>query len=154
TARHLGCPPATIATRIARAKAQLRARLTQMGLAPAAVAIAADLNAAALTAAVPTLLARSTSAAANMFAAGTGGAGAASILSLTEGVGRAMIIQSRKTVFVAGAVLGLAGTGAGVWSVGSAAGEPPVKPDRTALVAQPPLSERPDSMEPEKPGTH
>jgi RNA polymerase sigma factor (sigma-70 family) len=122
TAERLQCPPATVATRVARAKAQLRVRLSRMGLAPAAAALAADLTADTLTAAVPTTLARSTSAAAIAVATGTVAGVPVPILTLTEGVVRAMVMHSWKTAIVVGAAIGLAGAGAGMWSV---AGEPP-----------------------------
>lgn len=128
TAERLRCPPATVATRVARAKAQLRTRLTRMGLAPAAAALAADLTADTLSAAVPTTLVRSTSAAGIAVATGTVAALPASILTLTEGAAT-MVVHSWKTALIVGAALGLAGAGAGVWSMRAAAGEAPQKSD-------------------------
>src|SRR5439155_20784319 len=71
TARRLGCPPGTVATRVARAKAQLRARLVRQGLAPAATAVAVNLAPDALTDAVPAALVRKTCAGAAAVAAGS-----------------------------------------------------------------------------------
>src|SRR5262249_50727693 len=115
-------------------KTQLRIRLMRMGFAPAAAAFVADLGAEALTAAVPPTLSRSTSAAAIALASGTTAAVPASILTLTEGVEKAMFIQSWKSVFIVGAALGRAGVGPGV---GSTAGDPPHATERPTAV--PPL---------------
>jgi len=148
TARHLGCPPATVATRVARAKAQLRGRLTRAGLAPAVAALAADLAAETLTAAVPTALAGSTAASASALAAGTTVGVPASILTLTQGVGRVMILNSWKTVFIAGAAIGLVGAGAGVWSAAEARPQTRGRPAAAPVAPPPPLVEAPPAAAP------
>src|SRR5262249_27882583 len=55
-ARHLGCPPGTVATRLSRAREQLRARLVRRGVTLSAGALAAALAAGAATASVPAAL--------------------------------------------------------------------------------------------------
>src|SRR5262249_10793598 len=93
-AEQLGCPPGTVATRLARARQRLRARLARQGLA-----VGAGLSAAALAAraspAVPPALLAGTARAAAALAAGPGAAAAipAPVTALMEGVCKAMLMD-------------------------------------------------------------
>lgn len=104
----LGCPPATVATRLARARERLRHWLAKRGYGPAAFAPAGPVPSA--------LLARAAEL--------TPGAEVpSSVAVLVEGVGRTMLMQSWSKVLACVAVFGLAGVG--VWSFGPAAADPP-----------------------------
>src|SRR5438046_3116221 len=69
-ARRLGCPLGTVATRLARARQRLRARLAKCGLTVSAGALATSLGQDAASATVPALLLNATVKAASAFAAG------------------------------------------------------------------------------------
>ena len=83
-ARQLGCPPGTVAARLARARDQLRHRLTRQGLAPAAGVLAVALSENAVAARIPAALVLSTLSAA---AAGTV---PAEVAALAQGVLKTM----------------------------------------------------------------
>lgn len=83
-ARQLGCPPGTVAARLARARDQLRRRLTRQGLAPAAGALAAALSENAGAARVPAPLVLST------ITAAAAGAVPAEVAALAQGVLKTM----------------------------------------------------------------
>ncbi|MFL5341627.1 MAG: RNA polymerase sigma factor [Gemmataceae bacterium] len=94
-AAELGCPPNTVATRLARARERLRGRLTKPGLT---AAVSAALVAAA---------------ARNATAVVEGSAGAsAEIVTLMEGVRSAMMWNKAKIIVATVAILTLTGVGA------------------------------------------
>ena len=112
-ARELACPLGTILSRLARARERLRQRLTRRGVTLTVSVLAAALAAEAATAAVPGVLIRTTVAAAALTAAGKGLVGVVSteVVSLTEGVVRAMLLTKVKVVTTV--VLGLVFLGGG-----------------------------------------
>jgi RNA polymerase sigma factor (sigma-70 family) len=105
-AEHMGCPPNTIATRLARARDRLRLQFTRQGL----------------TVAVPTALVAAT--AANAVSLGTSEL-ATDILSLMEGVRRAMMWNKVKIAVATIAVIAATSVGVGRFSYRVGAGEPP-----------------------------
>ena len=113
-ARQLGCPRETLATRLARARARLRARLTRRGLALAAVILVEELSPNLTAATVPPLLELSTVQAGLGYAAGSSAGVSVSVASLTQGVLQAMFLTKLKltlvvvlTILVAGLSVGL-----------------------------------------------
>jgi RNA polymerase sigma factor (sigma-70 family) len=122
-ARQLGCPRGTVAVRLVRARQRLRARLTRRGVALAA----APSGALASESAVSAALVKATVRAALGYALrGAAGALSPSVLTLTEGVLRAMLLSKIK--FVAAVLLATALASAGAaWVVTyrADAGEPP-----------------------------
>ncbi|MFO0809196.1 MAG: sigma-70 family RNA polymerase sigma factor [Gemmataceae bacterium] len=117
-AKRLGCPPATVATHLARARDRLRGWLGRRGYGPASFAPPGTVPAA--------LVART--------AALTPEAVPSSVAILAEGVGRAMLFHSWSKALTLVALVGLAGTGA--WTFGPASAEPPGK---GALPPAPPV---------------
>jgi RNA polymerase sigma factor (sigma-70 family) len=114
-ALELGCPKGTILSRLARGREWLRDRLTQRGLAPAAVALALNLSCQAASAVVPATLAQSTVAVAIPFAAGTTTELLpAHIAALAEGVIRTMIATKFKIAAAMLVTLSVLGTGIGL----------------------------------------
>jgi RNA polymerase sigma factor (sigma-70 family) len=113
-ARELGCPEGTVAARLHRARKLLVDRLTRRGIALPAAGLGAALTPEVVTATVPPALARTTLAAAEVFA--TGAASPAippTVQTLAEGVVRAMNAGKVKLVLAAVAIAGLmAGAGA------------------------------------------
>lgn len=114
-ARVLGCPPGTVSSRLTRARARLRARLTRRGFAPAVVAAAL---AGGPAPAVPARLADPSLTAALAFAVGRPPAGLPPRpVATAEGVMRAMVLHKVRLIAVlmagglllAGGVLGGAG---------------------------------------------
>ncbi len=98
-ARHLGCPPGTVSSRLTRARERLRSRLLRRGLAPAA-ALVAGLGQEALAAPVPPAL------------VGTAlklvvGAPSAEMISHVEGVLQAMFLSKLRTATLLLATLGI-----------------------------------------------
>ncbi len=121
-ARQLGCPRGTVAVRLVRARQRLRARLTLRGVIwGAALSVALATGRAA-----PAALVKATARAALGYALG-GAASAlpASVLTLTEGVLRAMFL--RKLKFAAAVLLAttLVGAGAGWATYRAVAGQAP-----------------------------
>ncbi|HVL15728.1 MAG TPA: sigma-70 family RNA polymerase sigma factor, partial [Gemmata sp.] len=102
-AKHLGVPPATLATRLAAARRTLAQRLTKRGVALSGGAVAGLLTIHGSAAAVPHALAHGLARAAEAVAAG----GAVSTLvsanavQLSEGVLRMMLLTKLKAVAVA-----------------------------------------------------
>src|SRR5438270_3453540 len=95
-ARLLGCPTGTVLSRLATARAKLRARLTRRGVALGVAGLtAAALAEGAAPAAVSPALVESTARSAPAFGAGGTAAGAvpAAGIALAEGVSRAMIVN-------------------------------------------------------------
>jgi RNA polymerase sigma factor (sigma-70 family) len=135
-ARQLGCPRATVTTRLARARERLRGRLARRGLAPSGAAVAALLSGEAATAALRAGMAETTIRAALGFAAGKTAAAAVSpsAAALAEGVLTTMFwgqVINAAAVLLA---LGLLGGGAGVVAYRALAGEParPAKQEAAA----------------------
>jgi RNA polymerase sigma-70 factor (ECF subfamily) len=110
-ARHLGCAPGTLKSRLASARRRLRRRLIRRGFAPAAMTLAAGLAAGSAAAAVPASLSAATVDAAVRCimgrAAATGGGSAAAVSILTEGVLTTMFLSRLRTI---GAILLAVGT--------------------------------------------
>jgi hypothetical protein len=114
-ARRLGCAQGTAAARLARAKAQLRARLTRQGLAPCAGALAAVLAQGVVSAAVPTPLVQGTVRAALRIAAGeAAGALSAPAATLTMGGIPFMSVSKLKVALGVLLTVGALGVGVGV----------------------------------------
>lgn len=112
-ARELGCPEGTIAARLYRARKLLADRLTRRGVALPATGIGAVLSPEAVAAAVSPDLARTTLAAAELFATGTAGpAVSPAAQALAEGMIRTMSTGKFKLMLVAVLAAGLM-TGAG-----------------------------------------
>jgi RNA polymerase sigma factor (sigma-70 family) len=155
-ARQLGCPKGTVLSRLSRARARLRARLTRrgIGLTAGLLATAAEPGSAALPAALIDLTL-------NSALPGAAGQSAASLVSshvaaLTQGVLRAMFMTKLKTTVSICLALCLAAGGLGLgatWWINSAdAGEQPATATIEALAgpaAAPPVA-RP-ALEPEDP---
>jgi RNA polymerase sigma factor (sigma-70 family) len=107
-ARQLGCPPGTVSSRLTRARQRLRSRLARRGLAPSVAGWAAALTADASVTPLPASLVASTWKASLWFSAGkvAGGVLSPQVVSLAEGVLRAMFLTKIK---VAGVLFLLAG---------------------------------------------
>jgi hypothetical protein len=145
-AEQLGCPPATVATRLARARAQLRTRLVRRGIAPSVAASAAAL-APETSAFAPPALVRATAAAARAVADGTVvSAVPASILTLTEGVGITMLLHSWKATLAAAVTLGVAGVAA--WKGETLAADGPGQPPAQAAAPAEPKADPPTPAAP------
>ncbi|MFL5340620.1 MAG: sigma-70 family RNA polymerase sigma factor [Gemmataceae bacterium] len=99
-ARVLGCPPGTLHSRLARARARLRARLSRRGVSPL------------LTPAGPVPAALLRSAAEIVRGRIPGAAAAGSIFALTEGVLKPMILTKIKYVLAATVAVLALGSGA------------------------------------------
>jgi RNA polymerase sigma factor (sigma-70 family) len=145
----LGCPLATVRTRVARGRKLLRARLTAHGLNLSAVALAALLLASAAPAAPPAALAGATLKAALPFATGqaAGTLCSAAVAGLVEGGLKAMSLGKTKGILVillaAGVLAGAAALGHGVL----ATGQPPGEPDRRAAPGDKPATAKAASAE-------
>jgi RNA polymerase sigma-70 factor (ECF subfamily) len=101
-AQRLGIPEGTLSSRLARAKAELRDRLRRRGFALSAIALAMLARETSATT-VPAVLIESTIGAAMCVAAGSSAAGIvpASVVSLTDGVLKAMLLAKLKTIVLA-----------------------------------------------------
>jgi RNA polymerase sigma-70 factor (ECF subfamily) len=126
-ARRLGCPEGTLSSRLARARALLRKKLLRRGVALSAGGFA--------VASVPSALATATTRAAVLFAAGSPEV-PASILTLTQGVLRAMFIAKLKITTAILTVVTALGTGAGLWAQAAFASKPDAKPPVAVQVAE------------------
>jgi RNA polymerase sigma factor (sigma-70 family) len=125
--RRLGCSRGTVATLLARARQQLRRRLTGKGLALPAGLLAAGLTEPGRAAGVPLTLTGSTVKAAVAFAAGgtrAVGPVAARAAALAEGVIQTMMVKKFKLVAALLLLAGVVGTGAGFLGYRAAAEEP------------------------------
>jgi RNA polymerase sigma factor (sigma-70 family) len=121
-AARLGCPPGTVATRLARARQRLRVRLAARGLGPASVLLAAIEGSEAARAAVPAALA----GAAVRAAMGTAPGVSAGAAVLMNGVWRTMLMERVRVFVVALAAVGTMVGGAGWLTYRARAVEPPI----------------------------
>lgn len=119
--RQLGCPPATIGTRLARGRHMLARRLSRRGLSLSTGVVAAAMADTLLAATVPPMLMNSTVHAAKMYAAGPAAAGAisAKVAALTEGVLKTMLLTKLKIMAMFFLAAGLLTAGAG-WTIRAA----------------------------------
>ena len=97
-AARLGISEGTLSSRLARAKSRLRDRLTRRGFALSAAALASVLSQDAHAVILPPLLVDSTIRVATLVAAGSSLAGvvSTSVVTLTEGVLKAMLLAKLK----------------------------------------------------------
>jgi RNA polymerase sigma factor (sigma-70 family) len=143
-ARTLGCPPGTVYTRLARARALLRGRLVRRGVTLSAVALGTVVSEEA-TAGVSAALVGSTLRAAAAVAAGKaalGGQVSARALALAEEVVRAMYLSRIKNSAVLLLAIVVLGTGGVSLAYHGLAGTPP-RQDRDAEAAALPQDETP-----------
>jgi RNA polymerase sigma factor (sigma-70 family) len=152
-ARLMGCPVGTVASRLARARERLRARLTRRGVTLAMGAAAVTLSGAALSAAVPARLVGAAAHGAALVAAGRAGPGLVSANSvlLMKGVVRAMAMTKVKVVTAVVVTLALLGAGTGTVAyrlngaplpaARAAAGQPAGAPEAAPAVAPGPLAD-------------
>jgi RNA polymerase sigma factor (sigma-70 family) len=124
-ARHLGCPTATLRSRLTRGRKLLRTELTRRGLTLSAGALGAALLVSTAEAA-PALLLDATLRAALLFAVGKGTAGAvsASATALANEGLKAMGIMKTQIVVMLLAALSLVGVGVGAMAQQSAVKPP------------------------------
>ncbi len=115
-ARRLSVSEGTLSSRLARAKIRLRDRLTHRGLALSAAALASALAQDAQALNVPPSLVDSTIRGATLVATGSSLTGVAStaVITLTEGVLKAMLLSKLKFAFLGFVTLALITSGAGV----------------------------------------
>jgi RNA polymerase sigma factor (sigma-70 family) len=119
TARHLDWPQGTVATRLARGRSLLAARLRDAGLLLSVAALAAALSEGAAAANVPVALFQSTVHAGSLWATGpavAAGVVSAKVVALSEGVLQAMFLAKLKSIVASGFLALLIGAGAGVFS--------------------------------------
>jgi RNA polymerase sigma factor (sigma-70 family) len=102
-ARQLGIPEGTLSSRLARAKVRLRERLASRGVSLPAATISAILIRESRAVTVPLSLLESTVQVATLVAAGPSAAGAisASVVSLSEGVIKTMLVTKLKGIALA-----------------------------------------------------
>jgi RNA polymerase sigma factor (sigma-70 family) len=126
-ARQLGCPPGTVASRLARARTILARRLARHGSAVSGAMLAAVLPAKGASAAVPPSVLSLTLKTAVPAAGGqaaASGAVSGTVAALTEGVIRAMLLNKLKVnAFVTFVVIALALGAAGLMHRSQAAGQ-------------------------------
>lgn len=115
-AGRLGVSEGTLSSRLARAKEQLRGRLTRRGLALSAAGLASALSQEAHAVIVSPALVDSTIRVATLVAAGSTltGVVSTSVATLTEGVLKAMLFAKLKLVVVGVVTVALVTTGVGV----------------------------------------
>jgi hypothetical protein len=127
-ARQLGCPPGTVATRLARARERLRARLRRRGLTVGAGLLGLAPATRTAAAVPPPLLAATARAAA-------GGAIPPAVTTLMEGVCKAMLLDKVRTLVLAlAALVAVGGVGMGTYRA-LAGEEPPAREEPPQRVA-------------------
>jgi RNA polymerase sigma factor (sigma-70 family) len=132
-AGRLGVSEGTLSSRLARAKTRLRDRLIHRGLAVSAAALATALTADVHAVTVPSALADSTIQIASLVASGSSLTGviSTSVVTLTEGVLKAMFLGKLKLVVLGLMTVALVTTGVGV-----GAQDRPSEEDRLKAVEQ------------------
>jgi RNA polymerase sigma factor (sigma-70 family) len=137
-ARKLDVPEGTLSWRLAQAKKMLARKLSCHGPVLSAGAVAAVLSQGAAPAALPAPLLKSTAKAGLQLAAGQALVGSAppEVVSLTEGVLKAMLLTKLKVASWAFGVVLLAGAGAVGLSYQRAAAQPAPQPRPAYEVAQ------------------
>jgi RNA polymerase sigma factor (sigma-70 family) len=137
-AAQLGCPRGTVLSRLARARARLRQRLTRRGVALSTGALAL-VSAERGLAAVPAGLTEMTIQA--VLGGTAGGATAAGVsaraAALAEGVVRVMFLTRLKAALLVAAVLALVGVGGGFLGAGMLPGDPGAGPPGKVRPPQP-----------------
>ncbi len=115
-AGRLGVSEGTLSSRLARAKMRLRERLTRRGLALSSVALATALTQDTQALSVPSSLVDSTIRIATIVATSSSLAEVAStsVVTLTEGVVKAMLLSKLKLAFLGVITVAILATGAGV----------------------------------------
>ena len=115
-AARLGISEGTLSSRLARAKSRLRDRLTRRGFALSAAALAAVLSQDAHAVILPPLLVDSTIRVATLVAAGSSLAGvvSTSVVTLTEGVLKAMLLAKLKFAVLGVVTMAVVSTSFGV----------------------------------------
>jgi cobalt-zinc-cadmium efflux system membrane fusion protein len=140
-AHQLGCPPGTVASRLAWARQRLRTRLARRGVVLSGAALAALLDRQTAPAAPPAPLVPSTVRAALRFAAGQ--SAAAGPAAVAEGVLHAMRMSRLKAIAALLLIACVLGTGSGLAARRALAGEdtrpaPELVPSRGAGLRLPP----------------
>jgi RNA polymerase sigma factor (sigma-70 family) len=155
-ARTLGLPEGTLSWRLAQAKKLLAKKLTRHGPALSAGAVAAVLSQGAASAALPSPLLKSTAKAGLQLAAGQALSGAVptKVISLTQGVLKAMLLTKLKVASWAVGVVLLVGAGAVGVTYRAAAQDAPARAlqqtyaaQGAALAAQQKTRAAPDDLE-------
>jgi RNA polymerase sigma factor (sigma-70 family) len=147
-AAQLGLAKTTLKERLERARSMLRARLVRRGLGPAAVLVATAWPSATASACLPATLVSSTVKAAGLFAAAktVTAAASAEVVTLAEGVMKAMFLTKIKNVLTVVLVLAAFAGGAGLLYQTQAAAQPkdsnkvaqaPKSAEKEALPADP-----------------
>ena len=126
----------TLSSRLSRAKARLRERLTKRGFALSAVTLTSILTQDASAVIIPPALADSTIRVATLVAAGSSltGVASTSVMTLTEGVLKAMLLAKLRYAILGAAALALVSTSVGV--VAQTAPDGHVSTDRLKAVEQ------------------
>ncbi|HZY84352.1 MAG TPA: sigma-70 family RNA polymerase sigma factor [Gemmataceae bacterium] len=128
-ARRLACPRGTVHSRLARARQRLQLGLSRRGVGLPAGLLAAALAAHAAPAAAPAPLIESAVQSSLSFGrAGVSAALTASAVALAQGALRSMLMTKLKLAVAVLLTLGLAGTGAGLFTQRGAARQPAPKP--------------------------
>jgi RNA polymerase sigma factor (sigma-70 family) len=137
-ARRLRCPEGTVASRLAKARSLLATRLARHGITLSAGALAIALAAETGSASVPPAWIPPTIQAARHLAAGTAGAGAVShtVVSLVEGVCKAMYVKRLMTLAGVLCLLAMLGSGVGALYLQRAAAAEPDGKQPTPVAAQ------------------
>ncbi len=140
-AHRLRCPAGTVRSRLARACAKLRRGLTRRGVALSGAGLAAALSSRSASASISSPLCDITTQAAIQFAGGN--AASPVVVSLAQGVLRAMLIHKLRFTFVALLLLAALATGAGLLTHTLAITD---EPKKIPAAVQPPLVAKPDDL--------